>query len=113
MAADRTTGYGSVTHRYRIAKFDITNAQYAKFLNAVASKTDPYLLYFPCMDRSACYGTGSGIVRTGSPGNYSYAPQPGRARRPVNYVNLYDAMRFANWVNNGEGNARPRPVPTH
>ena len=34
-------------------------------------------------------GVGSGIVRTGSEGNYSYAAEPGRERFPVNYVNWY------------------------
>lgn len=105
MAADRTTGYGSVPYTYRITKFDITNTQYAAFLNAVTRTSDPYLLFFPCMDRSQCYKLGSGIARTGSAGNYSYAAQPGRERRPVNYVNLYDAMRLANWMNNGQGDA--------
>ena len=23
---------------------------------------------------------------------------------PVNYVDFYDALRFANWMNNGQGN---------
>jgi formylglycine-generating enzyme required for sulfatase activity len=92
-------------HVYKIGKFDVTNAQYAAFLNAVAAESDRYLLYFPCMDTSQCYGVGSGIVRTGSPGSYNYAAEPGRALRPVNYVNLFTAMRFANWMNNGQGHA--------
>src|SRR3954469_1203338 len=45
MAADRTTGYGAVPYTFDIAKFLITNAQYAAFLNAVAHESDPYLLY--------------------------------------------------------------------
>jgi hypothetical protein len=70
MVSDRTSGYGSVPYRYRIGKYDVTNAQYAKFLNAVASKADPHLLFFPCMDRSQCYHEGSGIARSGRPGSY-------------------------------------------
>jgi formylglycine-generating enzyme required for sulfatase activity len=102
MTADRTTGYGAVAYQFSISKFLVTNQQYAAFLNAVASKSDPYLLYHPCLSKSSCYRAGSGIARTGTPGNYSYAPEAGRARRPANYVNLFDSLRFANWLNNGQ-----------
>jgi sulfatase modifying factor 1 len=103
MTADRTTGYGAVPYTYSIAKYLITNAQYAAFLNAVAHESDPYLLYHPCYSKSSCYRAGSGIVQTGEAGNYSYAAEPGRERRPANYVNLFDSLRFANWTNNGQG----------
>jgi formylglycine-generating enzyme required for sulfatase activity len=123
MVSDRTTGYGAVPYVYEIGKFDVTNAQYAAFLNAVAAQSDPYLLYFPCMNRSQCYHEGSGIARTGKPGSYHYSAQPGRALRPVNYVNLFMSMRFANWMNNGQGHASTEsgaytltggtPIPTN
>jgi hypothetical protein len=29
--------------------------------------------------------------------------EPGRELRPANYVNLFDTLRFANWLNNGQG----------
>lgn len=103
MAADRTTGYGGVDYTYRISKYLVTNAQYAAFLNAVASTSDPYLLYFPCMDKRDCYGAGSGIIRTGQEGSWHYAAHKGREKRPVNYVNLFSSMRFANWMSNGQG----------
>ncbi len=32
---DGTTGYGGVANTYRISKTEVTNAQYADFLNAV------------------------------------------------------------------------------
>jgi len=44
-----------------------------------------------------------GIARTGAPGTFTYAPLAGRADRPVNFVSFYDALRFANWMSNGEG----------
>src|SRR5689334_463152 len=84
MVSDRTMDYGSVPYAYRIGKYDVTNKQYVAFLNAVASKFDPHLLFFPCMDRTACYHEGSGIARTGGPGGFHYAVEPGRARMPVN-----------------------------
>ena len=33
-AADPLTGFGSVDYTYRISKHEVTNAQYAEFLNA-------------------------------------------------------------------------------
>lgn len=103
MAADRTTGYGSVGYEFEVGRYLVTNEQYAAFLNAVAAESDPYLLYHPCLPSTACYQAGSGIVRTGGPGAWFYAAEPGRERRPVNYVNLYDTLRFANWMDNGQG----------
>jgi formylglycine-generating enzyme required for sulfatase activity len=103
MAADRTTGYGSVGYRYDIATYLVTNEQYAEFLNAVAAESDPYILYHPCLPSASCYQAGSGILRTGAPGAWTYASEAGREQRPVNYVNLFDSIRFANWMNNGQG----------
>src|SRR4029450_8372279 len=34
----------------------------------------------------------------------SYAASAGRENMPVNNVSFYDALRFANWMNNGQGN---------
>ena len=34
MTTDGTSGYGSVDHNYRIAKYDVTVRQYVEFLNA-------------------------------------------------------------------------------
>jgi formylglycine-generating enzyme required for sulfatase activity len=44
-----------------------------------------------------------GIARTGSPGRYSYSAISGRGDMPVNWVSFFDALRFANWMNNGQG----------
>jgi len=103
MAADRTTNYGRVDYTYEMSQFLVTNTQYAAFLNAVAKESDPYLLYHPCSPSLNCYGGGSGIVQSGAPGNYSYSVEPGRERRPANYMHLFDTLRFANWMNNGQG----------
>jgi formylglycine-generating enzyme required for sulfatase activity len=42
------------------------------------------------------------IGRTGSSGSYSYVPLSGSGNHPVYQVSVYDAMRFANWLNNGK-----------
>jgi sulfatase modifying factor 1 len=101
---DRTTGYGSVPYSYSIGTYEVTNAQYVAFLNAKA-KTDPLGLYNPEMsipEGGTLYG---GITRSGSSGSYTYSAISGRGDMPVNYVSFYDALRFANWMNNGQGSA--------
>ena len=93
---------GAVEYPYSIGTFEVTNAQYAEFLNAKA-KSDPLALYNLSMGNpgQSWYG---GITRSGSDGNYTYTAIAGRENMPVNYVDLIDALRFANWMNNGQGN---------
>jgi formylglycine-generating enzyme required for sulfatase activity len=89
--------FGAVSNVYRISQHETTNAQYAEFLNAVA-ETDTYDLYH--MNMGSGYG---GITRSGSSGSYTYSAIAGREDMPVNYVTFYDALRFANWLHNGQG----------
>jgi formylglycine-generating enzyme required for sulfatase activity len=97
-APDPATGsvYGSVAYEYNIATTEVTNAQYTAFLNAVAA-TDANNLYNT--DMASYYG---GIVRAGSAGSYTYATVAGLESDPVNFVSIFDAMRFANWLHNGQ-----------
>jgi formylglycine-generating enzyme required for sulfatase activity len=96
---DGTTGYGAVAYSYRMGKYEVTAAQYVAFLNAVA-QTDTYGLYCPSMGLSGSIGCG--IERHGEAGSYSYSVAPDRANRPVNYVSYGNALRFANWLTNGQ-----------
>ncbi len=89
--------FGSVAETYRISETEVTNAQYAEFLNAKAA-SDPLALYNTSM------GSGfGGITRSGSSGSFSYSALAGREDMPVNFVSFYDSLRFANWLNNGQG----------
>lgn len=99
-APDPNTGslYGSVNYEYQIGKYLVTNAQYAEFLNQKA-KSDPYGLYNPEMGSSS-HG---GIIRSGTDGNYTYTVKAGWENKPVNFVGFGDAVRFANWLTNGQG----------
>ena len=45
----------------------------------------------------------AGITRSGSAGSYTYAVTPGRENNPVVYTSFFDAMRFTNWLHNGQG----------
>lgn len=98
---DDTTGFGGVDYVYRIGKYDVTIAQYADFLNAVA-KTDTYDLYNTNMGTDL---NSAGITRSGSSGHYAYAVMNNdgsSANRPITYVDWLDAARFANWLANGQ-----------
>lgn len=93
-AAD-TTGYGAVDHAYNIGKYEVTNAQYADFLN-YKGQSNANGIYNSSM---ADYG----ITQVGSSGSFSYTVNGTLANRPVVYVSWFDAARFANWMMNGQG----------
>lgn len=81
---------GTVSYPYRIAETEVTNAEYVKFLNAVAA-SDPDGLYNPKMR----------IRRTGNEGAYRYEVSPEDAEKPVNHVSRVDAARYCNWLSRG------------
>ena len=90
---------GAVNYNYRIGLTEVTNEQYAEFLNAKAV-SDPLDLYNTSMG-SALTG---GIVRSGASGSFSYAVKDaGAADDPVNFISFFDAIRFVNWLSNGQG----------
>jgi len=87
---------GAVDYTYQISKYEVTNAQYAEFLNAVAA-IDRNSLY----DTNMAWGIG-GITRGGSWGTYTYSTIAGREDMPVTFVSFWDTLRFANWMHNGQ-----------
>jgi len=89
--------FGGVANAYRISRFEVTNAQYAEFLNAVAA-SDPKALYNTNMG----LGSRAGILRSGASGSFVYTVVSGRANKPVSWVSFLDAARFANWLHNGQ-----------
>ena len=91
------TGFGAVDYAYRIGTTEVTNAQYAAFLNAKAA-SDPLGLYSTGMGSSV-----GGIARSGADGSYSYTPISGREDMPVNFIVWFTAIRFTNWLHNGQG----------
>ncbi len=78
-------GYG-----YYISKYEITNAQWAYFLNEVASYTNPAGLWTSSMQISR---TNDGISNT-----WLYAADEGYENHPVTHVGFFNAARFANWM---------------
>jgi formylglycine-generating enzyme required for sulfatase activity len=93
---------GGVDYVHNIGKYEVTNSQYAEFLNAVATIGDPYGLYNAGMGGG--WNNIGGISRTGSGtagAAWQYEARANRANRPVNYVSWYSTLRFANWMHNG------------
>jgi formylglycine-generating enzyme required for sulfatase activity len=91
-------GYGKVDYSYKIGTYEVTNAQYVAFLNAVAAD-DTYGLYNTNMWSNAM---GCKIERLGTAGSYTYQVAADRANRPVNYVSWGDSARFINWLHNNQ-----------
>lgn len=81
-------------YEFEMGKFAVTVSQYAALLNAVAAD-DTYGLYLPAM---ANYGIG----HSGSAGDYSYTVDPARSNRPARYISWGNAVRFTNWLANGQ-----------
>jgi formylglycine-generating enzyme required for sulfatase activity len=93
---------GQVNYNYYVSKYDTTNPQYAEFLNAVdPGGSNSRGLYYPIMSIATDNG-GISLV-SGNPSGSKYVVNSGFADKPVNYVTFYDALRFANWLNNGQG----------
>ena len=102
-------GYGGVSYVYQIGKYEVTNAQYCEFLNAVAA-TDTSNLYNTNM--ASGYEDTGGIIQSGSPGSYTYAVRAGRGNNPVNSVDWYNSLRFTNWLHNGQPTGQQNNLTT-
>jgi formylglycine-generating enzyme required for sulfatase activity len=99
-AAD-STGYGAVAYAYQIGKYEVTNAQYGAFLNAVdPDGANANGVYNSNMGSNAR----GGITYTADAASGAkYTIRTSMGDKPVNYVSWYDAARFANWLHNGQG----------
>lgn len=98
--APDSTGFGAVSYVFRISKYEVTNAQYTEFLNAVDPMgTNPNDVYRASMGSSARGGiTFNGGATSGA----KYSTKTNMGNKPVNYVSFFDAMRFINWLENGQ-----------
>ncbi len=95
--ANDSTGFGAVSYDYHIGTHEVTNAQYASFLNAAAA-SDPNGLYNSNMGSNAR----GGISQSVTSGSFTYSTKANMADKPVNYVSFWDAARFTNWLTSGD-----------
>ena len=94
--------FGAVGYNYNIGTYDATNSQYVAFLNLNlpgGETADPLALYNAKMNNATYGGIG---YNPSAPSGSKYTVGPSNAQNPVNYVSWYDAIRFANWMNNGQ-----------
>ena len=89
--------HGRVDYVFEMARHAVTNRDYATFLNAVASRNDPFGLFHKDMET----GVLGGIVRTSRSGAWFYEAKPGWEEKPVVYIDYFSAARYANWLHFG------------
>ncbi len=87
--------YVVVDGSYYVSATEVTNQEYAQFLNAVAA-ADPNALFSGLMQSDPR----GGISRSGSSGSYAYTTKANMGDKPVNFVTWLDAARYANWLHN-------------
>ena len=93
--------FGAVGYTYRISKHEVTNDQYTVFLNAVDPMgTNPNSVYNTDMGSIARGGI---AFNPGAANGSKYFTKANMGHKPVNYVSFLDAMRFTNWLENGQG----------
>ncbi|MCF7729395.1 MAG: hypothetical protein K9M81_03390 [Chthoniobacterales bacterium] len=126
---------------FYISESCITGNEYCAFLNAVATKSDPYELYSDEMAKDLSGQFDSKTHRQTTPprvakiakntlpgGTFHYdlldpdqevkIEVPGRSYKihrgdlPISSINLLDAARFCNWLHNGEPTAPEGPNTT-
>jgi formylglycine-generating enzyme required for sulfatase activity len=104
--------FGSVGISYQIGRYEVTNGQYAEFLNAVdpsgANELDlyhPLMEYDPIAELLFEFQHGGIVLDPDNDEGAKYEVKEGYADRPVLYVSFFDALRFANWLSNGQGTA--------
>jgi len=103
-------GFGSVGYTFSMGSYEVTNAEYAAFLNSVdvtsgSSTINSLGLYSASMSTDTTNGgiLFNGAAAAGSRYNVRNAATPTSfGNRPVNYVSWFSAARFANWLNAGQ-----------
>ena len=98
-AADSSTGYGMVNYPYCISRYEISNEQYADFLNKVDPIAENTLnLYNENMNTDPR----GGLIRdVNQSEGQRYIVKTNMNDKPVVYVSFWDAVRYVNWIENG------------
>jgi formylglycine-generating enzyme len=105
---------GAVAYVYSISKYETTLGQWASFLNAVA-ESNPERARSLYSSQLAELRSVSGIARLTIEGKDVFRLMHGGgpiAYLPVTFVDYLDAVRFVNWLHNGQGAGIPRLAPT-
>ena len=96
--ADRVCG--RVGYRYNIGKYEVTNAQYAAFLNSVdVDGENANGIYNVNMGSDPRGGISFNVE---SPAGKKYSTKPNMGNKPLIFVSWFSAVRFVNWLHNGQ-----------
>ena len=95
------TGFGTVDYEYHISRTELTQRQWAVFLNAVdPAGRDVFRLGGHCLESSMCEGVRKNQT---NPDGSKYSVDCCHAELPV-HASWYSSLRFCNWLHNGQGN---------
>ena len=106
---DNTTGYGSVGYTYQISKYDVTNAQYVQFLNAVDPAASNTLRVYttkmsdPSANPAGLAYTGGIDRNLAAASGARYSAKAGQENTPAIWINWASGARFVNWLANSQG----------
>src|SRR5262245_44848780 len=93
--------FGAGEYGYRIGKYEVTNVEYVELLHSVdPAGANKLALYSANMSTSALGGINFNSVAASG---LKYQAKAGRELNPVVFVSWYDAIRFTNWLHNGQG----------
>ena len=92
--------FGAVDYVYRISKYEVTNEQYREYLNAVdPTGINPHDVF----DMGTMTSLKGGIsFNPGAALGNKYSLKPNMGNKPTNYITYFDALRFINWLENGQ-----------
>ncbi len=94
-------GIGTVNAAFGIGTYEVTNSQYAEFLNSVdGTGANSLGLYDLNMGTTALGGI---LFNVNASIGSKFSIRTGFANMPVVYVSFFDAARFTNWLHNGQG----------
>lgn len=97
------TGFGSVGYKYSIGKYEVSNAQYAKFMSAVGSNTvnikGTDVKLFGGFDASSSYSKFS-LIEQSADGK-SFSATSGKENYAANFISAFGAAMYCNWLTNG------------
>lgn len=96
------TKAGSVSYKYNISKYSITNYEYVKFLNSIdpdGINTDN--IYYENMSPEIDVIHGAIIFDDSAAKGLKYSIKENWDNKPVGYVTWYECARYCNWLNNG------------
>lgn len=96
--------FGCVPYEYEMAKYQLSNADWCDFLNAVGYEASMRLkLYHKDMTSGILGGIDvTTITPHSSPLTHNFSSKPGWEKKPIVYINYTSVCRYCNWLTSGD-----------